>query len=61
MNVTTARLWSGSIEWSITFAPDADAIASTILSTTSGRRPSLKLGTHWITFAKLTPWVLGHV
>src|SRR5215467_14267555 len=44
--VTTARLWSASISWASRYTPLTEVMAFTIASTTSGRRPSLKLGTH---------------
>src|SRR5580765_211518 len=44
--VTTARLWLASRLWSISFTPATERIAPRISSTTCGRRPSLKLGTH---------------
>src|SRR5581483_4982020 len=45
-NVTTVRLWEASLETSRMAAPPADAMASVMAFTTSGRRPSEKLGTH---------------
>src|SRR5215831_11971419 len=44
--VTTARLWSASISCANRYTPLTDVMAFTIASTTSGRRPSLKFGTH---------------
>src|SRR5574341_1372425 len=44
--VTTERLWSWSRLKSRTATPETARMAATICSTTSGRRPSLKLGTH---------------
>src|SRR5574341_60706 len=44
--VTTERLWSWSRLKSRTATPETARMAATICSTTSGRGPSLKLGTH---------------
>ena len=46
--VTTLRLCVSSREWSSTVTPSIWPMARTISSTTSGRRPSLKFGTHSI-------------
>ena len=46
--VTTDRLWVSSREKSRSVTPSIDLTARTISSTTSGRRPSEKLGTHSI-------------
>src|SRR5262249_40602527 len=45
-NVSTLRLWSGSISRSRNVTPGTAAIASSNWSTTSRRRPSEKFGTH---------------
>src|SRR5690349_8005975 len=57
--VTTARLWSASISWASKYTPLTDVMALTIASTTSGRRPSLKLGTHSISRFIGTPHKLS--
>ena len=49
--VTTLRLWVSSREWSSSVTPSIWPMAWTISSSTSGRRPSEKFGTHSIRLA----------
>src|SRR2546428_7829555 len=53
--LTTERLWSGFDSTSRRVTPGVDLIASAIELTTSCRRPSLKFGTHSISFNLLSP------
>jgi len=48
--VMTQRLWLASALVSSTCAPETPAMASRMAATTSGRLPSLKLGTHSMSF-----------
>src|SRR5260370_40853397 len=48
--LTTERLWSGFDSTSSRVTPGVDLIASAIDLITSCRRPSLKLGTHSMSF-----------
>jgi hypothetical protein len=58
-NVTTERLWSGSISRSSSVTPGTAAMLSRIWSTTSRRRPSEKFGTHSTSRGISHSWTFG--